>query len=654
MRLSMPMGRDLASASGLYLLCLAGAAGTEWLTRLPDAAISIWVSTGFLFAAALASPYRRWPLLAIAMAGAELTGNALWYGHDWGPALLFACGNLLAGLTAAFLVRTGGGDPPYLGSVRSTVFLLIIVVLAMPVISATIGSVALGWSYGRPPFAALGRILLGDATGAVVAVPLGLLALGLAAPPLGLHRRRREIGLLATGFAAMAFVSLGGLLPFAFLMIVPLLWAALRLRMPGAIAANAILLTVTIVSTWLKIGPFASGAAYPGFAGEGLQLFILAASVSALLVGAIAEENRLAVRRLREANRTLEDRVEERSASLVASEGRARETANLLSAIGEASPDLIFAKGCDHRFIYANRATLDALGLESLDARPPDDAELFAEPEEYAAIRRIDEQVLATRETAIAEEIFTDANGARRIFRSTKAPLYDHDGQLTGLASVSVDITDLKRSEARERMLVREVEHRSRNLLAVVQGILALTRAETVEDYRANVQRRINALARTNSAIVAGTWEVTSLHAILGDELAPYDDGRVAIEGEDVSLDRAAAQSLTLIVHELATNAAKYGSLSVADGRLDIGWTVEATDGGKRLLRIDWRESGGPPVVAPARGGFGTRVVSAFSAERSGGGVDFDWRAEGLWVRLRLPLLAESAAAGETAPADPV
>lgn len=637
-----------ASAVTLYATCLLAAWFTELLSAVPGAGISIWLPAGFLLAAATATPMQKWPLWALASASAEVTGNILWYGHEWGPAMLLVSGNVISALAGAWCIRAMVTDRFIFGTVRGAALFLVVAALVMPTISATIGSVALGWSYENSPFAAWLRILLGDATGAAVAAPLALLFFGAAARqrPLSL-RRKIEATALVIVFLTMAALSLGGFLPLAFLMISPMLWASLRFRIAGATLAVAALTILTAFFTVADISPFAGKAVYGIYGPQGLQLFLLVSATTALLVGAIAEENREAVGQLYSSNRTLEDRDVERLANLAASEARARETAILLAAIGEACPDLIYAKNLDHDIIYANGATLVALGLD----RP---AELIGQSEEphinvageYAFIRSNDEQVIASGETMIVEEAVTNGEGERRIYRSTKAPLYDGDGKLSGVAGVSVDITDIKKSEARERMLVREVEHRARNLLAVVQGVVQLTHADTVPAFKAALGKRIRALAKTNAAITASASQGTSLLAILHEELLPYEDDagtRVILSGDDISLDPASAQSLTLVIHELTTNAAKYGALTSDTGRLDVRWTCEKTNERNQTLTLKWSERGGPATTPPERKGFGTTVITAFGQERTGSSVDLKWLPTGLEATLVVPMTMAKA-----------
>jgi two-component sensor histidine kinase/integral membrane sensor domain MASE1 len=632
-----------AAFVAMFIACLAAASTTEIITAVSDAGVSIWLPTGFVMGASIATQKKFWPLWMIAAAGAEATGNLIWYGHAWGPALVLIGGNLAAAFTGALLVRRIVETPYIFANVRNSAAFLAVALLVVPLISATICSMGLSWSYGRPPFTEWPRLFLGDATGVAIAAPLTLLIMGAAAERLRFSGSRpveaASLLLFLVGFIAL---SLSSVFPYVFILIVPILWSALRFRIPGAILTTVAIAIASIYLTIADVSPFGPSAIYGRFGSHGLQIFIIIVAAAALLVGAIAEENRAAIRSLRVINRDLEDRVIERSEQLTVSEATGQKTSRLLTAIGEACPDLIFAKNIDRQLIYANPATLVVLDIppSKLDLGFDTDG-LFTNADEAAVVKTNDERVLRNGETIIVEEAVTSRTGERRIFRATKAPLYDSDGSLVGLAGVCVDITDAKKSAARERMLVSEIEHRGRNLLAVLQGIIQLTRAETVPEFQAAISRRLHALARTHGSIVAANWQGASFTTILRDEFASYldvGDPHIHLSGEDLMLDTATAQSLALIIHELATNAAKYGALSTPVGRVSVNWTV-AGEGASARLVLEWQERDGPPVTPPVRTGFGSTIIALLAEERPGGSIDQQWKAEGLMVRLILPLI---------------
>ena len=210
----------------------------------------------------------------------------------------------------------------------------------------------------------------------------------------------------------------------------------------------------------------------------------------------------------------------------------------------------------------------------------------------------------------------------------TISPLKDATGKIIGASKIARDITARKQAEAQITYLAPEAEHRTKNILATVQAAVQLTHAENVKEFKKAVEGRIQALANVHRLFVASRWAGAELHELIGAELAPYrrgDGTRVSIEGPKLILEPNAAQTLAVVCHELATNAAKYGALSVADGRVVIAWT--STSDGRLVLR--WNETGGPPVTKPTREGFGTRIVGKM-VQQSKGGVRFDWRPEGL------------------------
>jgi two-component sensor histidine kinase len=200
---------------------------------------------------------------------------------------------------------------------------------------------------------------------------------------------------------------------------------------------------------------------------------------------------------------------------------------------------------------------------------------------------------------------------------------------------VTVDITDRKEAEERQVLLAREVDHRARNALALVQSIVRLTRSDTVKTYISAVDGRIGALARAHTLLAQSRWQGADLGRLVEEELAPYragDDGRIAASGPEVSLEPRTAQTLALALHELSTNAAKYGALSVVPGRVGVTWELQPDS-----LVLRWSESGGPSVEPPPSPGFGIRVISASIERQLEGKADFHWRPEGLDCSLRVP-----------------
>ncbi len=222
-----------------------------------------------------------------------------------------------------------------------------------------------------------------------------------------------------------------------------------------------------------------------------------------------------------------------------------------------------------------------------------------------------------------------------RWFFGSAAISRDSEGRAVRLSGVSVDITDRKRAEDRQLLLAREVDHRAKNTLAVVLSVLRLTKARTTPEFVKAVEGRIHALAATHNLLSQTRWIGAELGRIVEEELAAYRTDhreRIVTSGPSAMLLPATAQALALALHELATNAAKYGALSVEGGQLHLRWTI-----GSGGLVLDWVETGGPPVAEPQSLGFGLTIVRSSIEAQFRGGVDFDWTPGGLRCRLSIP-----------------
>lgn len=192
----------------------------------------------------------------------------------------------------------------------------------------------------------------------------------------------------------------------------------------------------------------------------------------------------------------------------------------------------------------------------------------------------------------------------------------------------------LRRSEEQSRLLASEAEHRTRNLLSTVLATVQLSNAATPEALKDIIGGRIQALADVNALFIQSRWTGADVRRIVSQELAPYgeiESCRFQLMGEDVIIEPEVAQALAVTVHELATNAAKYGALSSDAGEVHVEW---ALSGGRHLV-VRWNEVGGPPARPPTRRGFGTRVMQGIVAAR-GGTLDFNWRPEGLSCKISL------------------
>jgi two-component sensor histidine kinase len=187
--------------------------------------------------------------------------------------------------------------------------------------------------------------------------------------------------------------------------------------------------------------------------------------------------------------------------------------------------------------------------------------------------------------------------------------------------------------------LAREVDHRAKNILSVVQSICRLSKAEDPEAYMSAVEGRIRSLSIAHTLLSESRWEGADLRKLVGQVLAPYRPGATSTEGPDILLEPRTAQTIGLTLHELATNAAKYGALTASSGTVTLRWSIE-----NAALNMTWEEAGGPSIRRPISSGYGMRVIGG-SAEQLGGEASFEWRSSGLRCSLVIPLGANTKSA---------
>jgi len=238
-------------------------------------------------------------------------------------------------------------------------------------------------------------------------------------------------------------------------------------------------------------------------------------------------------------------------------------------------------------------------------------------------------------------------DGTRVPFIPYPTPLHDENGQLIGAVNMLVDISERKRTEEQQALLVRELHHRVKNTLATVQAIMGSTArsCDTIEDFKTALIGRIGSLAKTH-VLLSEEGRVATFADILHSELDAFDDGsgeRIKLSGPSVDLPSRLAVSLGMAVHELATNAAKYGALSVYGGKVTVAWTV-VIDAERHTLNIDWVESGGPPVTEPVRQGFGARLLNFVLPGQIQAKTTIEYRPDGVRVHCMVPIPANTAA----------
>ena len=221
-----------------------------------------------------------------------------------------------------------------------------------------------------------------------------------------------------------------------------------------------------------------------------------------------------------------------------------------------------------------------------------------------------------------------------------------HEGGPGRLVGVTLNITERKKAEGQQQLLLDELNHRVKNTLATVISVAMQTRRFTQDEggFEAAFFARVEALAQAHELLTEASWAGASLEEVIERTLAPYfgagEAGRVNIQGPRVRLGPNAAVTLGMTFHELATNAAKYGALSTSDGRIDVQWRTAGADG-PQAIEIDWRESRGPPVAMPSRRGFGSRLIEHGVARELAGASQLIFEPGGVWCRMRFPFSAK-------------
>jgi PAS domain S-box-containing protein len=342
-------------------------------------------------------------------------------------------------------------------------------------------------------------------------------------------------------------------------------------------------------------------------------------------------------RQLETLNQELERRVAERTTELESSAARLRQSEQRRSValaagqMGSWDWDLengecVWDAG-QYRIFGVDRGDFE---LTYTNIRP------LIQAEDLQRIEGLVAGGIADKATFQTEARIIRPNGEMRWCICAAGMTLNAEGRVIRVSGVTVDITDRKEAEERQALLAREVDHRARNALAVTQSIVHLTRANNIKSYIAAVNGRIGALSRAHALLSESRWQGADLAKLVDDELAPYrisDAAKAEVGGPPISLQPATAQILALALHELATNAVKYGALSSASGAVKVSWALDAD-----RLNLQWTETGGPRTQPPSSRGFGTKLITATCEAQLGGKAKFNWLAEGLQCMLSVPI----------------
>jgi PAS domain S-box-containing protein len=325
------------------------------------------------------------------------------------------------------------------------------------------------------------------------------------------------------------------------------------------------------------------------------------------------------------------------------SERRRAEEARLALAVSDArfritfenAPVGIANTAPDGRFLRVNEALCRFLGY-SADELATKSFQDVTHPDDLAASVAATEQIRGGKIGRYdADKRYLRKDGATVWARLTFNCVRKSDGSIDYFVGVVEDITARKHAEERVHLLMREANHRIKNILGLVQAIARPIAALEPQDFMDRFAERIQALAANQDLLVRNAWRGVDIENLVHSQLAHLDDlvgSRIAVSGKKLRLNADAAQAIGLALHELATNAGKYGALSTEDGHVDISWQLDGD-----ILSMEWKECGGPRVQVPERRGFGSTVIDAMVKQTVGGEVQLDYAPSGLEWRLTCP-----------------
>ncbi|UPJ44079.1 PAS domain S-box protein [Bradyrhizobium sp. 40] len=325
-------------------------------------------------------------------------------------------------------------------------------------------------------------------------------------------------------------------------------------------------------------------------------------------------------------------------------EDRLREGEQRMRDLLEALPAAIYTTDAEGRINFFNRAAVEMAGRTPQPGDEwcvtwklywPDGTPLpHNECPMAIALRE-------NREVRGGEAVAERPDGRRVPFIPYPTPLRDAAGNLVGAINMLVDISERKRAENAQKVLIDELNHRVKNTLATVQSLANQTarHAGDLKEFLPTFTGRLLALARAHDLLTKRNWQDAPFEQLVHDVVAPVSGGRVVTDGPHVDLDARSALSITMVLNELLTNAAKYGALSVPDGTVSFTWRLGPNKLSQSAVECEWRERGGPPVSPPKRRGFGTRLMERCIEHDLAGEFDLAFEPEGTRCRMVFPLV---------------
>lgn len=591
------------------------------LLTKPDGVAVFWPASGVAAGAMIALGSRARLPVAVGAAVATIVAN-LMGDRTLLSAVVFALCNAGEALLTGWLILRYFGANFSLDRLSHVLGLVTAAVVATAV--SGIGGTA-GFLYFHnstaPILATWQHWFASDALGILTIAPLIIeLASATREPPPRTELVEGTLGLTALVCISAFVIFLpqghwGIVIPIAALFPL-LLWLAARCR-PIFAAAAAFIIAITLVCmTTFSIGYFGESSLSVDQRIMGAQASILAISLCALVLASLFAERRQHEAALFEGQARLQEALA--AGGVMAFEWNARTNGsnrsdNAAQILGLV-PDKSFS------------------AAEFLERVHPDDR-----PDFKARIHAVSPEKPSYRKTFR----FRCPDGREIWLEESSIAEFDPTGRLVGLKGLTVEITERKQSDERQGLLIAELDHRVKNLLARVAVISSYTRlgSSSVDEFVQVLDRRIHSMAAAHSLLSQNRWNGVNLADLVDSQLAPYATAaNMTIGGPDVVLGPTVTQAVAMALHELVTNAVKYGALSSPNGHVSVKWNRQPADGASTRVKIEWRENGGPPVAPPAKSGYGTSLIREMIPHELGGAVDLAFVTEGVCCEIDVPL----------------
>jgi PAS domain S-box-containing protein len=591
------------------------------LLTKPDGVAVFWPASGVAAGILIAlGPRARWPVAAGAMA-ATIVANLLG-DRTLSSAIVFAVCNAGEAMLTAWLIERRFGSNFTLNDLRQVLGLMMAAAVGAAVsgIGGTIGFTYFH-SSTSPILNTWQHWFASDALGIVAVAPM---LIGLAAavrdPP-----EQRELIDGAVGLVLLAAVS--GLVIFiprepwtsvvpAALLFPLLLWLAARCR-PVFASVAAFIVALTIVwTTTFGIGQFGDPSLLMGNRILAAQGTILAVSLCAFVLAALFAERR------------------QNEAALMEGEARLQEA---LTAGAATAFEWDSQSGLSRR--SENAAQI--LGFDPKQAFTAKQFLKRVHPDDRARFKALVDGVRLDRPSYTVTFRFKRPDGREVWLQEASKAEFDTTGRNVRLKGLTLDITERKRAEEHQNLLVAELDHRVKNVLARVAVVAMYTResSNSMDEFVNALDGRIQSMADAHALLSQSRWHGAGLADLVRRQLAPYtSSANTQINGPDITLTATATQAVAMVLQELITNALKYGALSTSGGLVSVSWDRQASGDSMARLALAWRETGGPITVTPTRSGYGTSLIRELIPHELGGTVDLVFASDGVRCDIEIPL----------------